>query len=75
MNSKIKKMVVFIVAILAISIIPTMSKAAYSAKMDIVPDKTSVKPGDTINVVINLKDVKEMSVNAHSGFSSFPPNS
>ena len=59
MNSKIKKMVVFIVAILAISIIPTMSKAAYSAKMDIVPDKTSVKPGDTINVVINLKDVKE----------------
>lgn len=59
MNSKIKKMVVFIVAILAISIIPTMSKAAYSAKMDIVPDKTSVKPGNTINVVINLKDVKE----------------
>ncbi len=59
MNSKIKKIVVFIVAILAISIIPTMSKAAYSAKMDIVPDKTSVKPGDTINVVINLKDVKE----------------
>lgn len=59
MKKKLKLIIILIIAIVAISIIPTMSKAAYSAKMDIVPDKTSVKPGDIINVVINLKDVKE----------------
>lgn len=76
MKKKLKLIIILIIAIVAISIIPTISKAEYSAKIEVVADKTNVKPGDTVNVTIRLKDVKDAGtgVNAVSGIMKYDSN-
>lgn len=57
MKSKLTIVIAMIIAIMLIGGMVTSVDAAYSAQVQMVPNKTEVNPGETINVVINLTNV------------------
>ncbi len=63
MKTKLKIMLVLLVMALIIAV-ATNVKAEYSAKVTMAPDKTEVKPGDTVTVVVNLVNVVDAGTGA-----------
>ena len=75
MKTKLKSIVVIFITIMIIGMLPTIVKAEYSAKVTMTPNETEIKPGDTINIVIDLKDVVEAGtgVNEMEGTIEYDP--
>ena len=64
MKTKLKMVVIIMMAIMIIGMLTTNVRAVYSAEVEMVPDKTEVNPGDTVNVVVNLVDVVDAGTGA-----------
>lgn len=76
MKTKLKMIFVVIMAIMLITVFTTSVKAEYSATVTMTPDKTNVKPGDIITVVVNLEDVVDAGTGASEmgGYVAFDKN-
>ena len=59
MKTKLKTILVLLVAVMVIGVLSTTVKAEYSAEVKMTPDKTEVKPGDTVTVVVELVNIVE----------------
>ena len=59
MKMKSKTLLIILISmVLVLGMLTTTVKAAYSAKIQMVPEKTTVQPGDTIKVVVNLANIQ-----------------
>mgnify|MGYP005796925329 CR=1 FL=1 len=59
MKTKLKTILIILIMIMMIVMLSTTVKAVYSATIEMVPDKTNVKPGDTVSIAINLVDLTD----------------
>ena len=59
MKVKAKTLIVILTSmILVLGVLTSTVKAAHSAKIEMVPEQTEVRPGETIEVVVNLTGVE-----------------
>ena len=59
MKTQLNTLLIVLIMIMMIVMLSTTVKAVYSATIEMVPDKTEVKPGDTVSVAINLVDLTD----------------
>lgn len=60
MKMKSKTLLIVLIAMaLILGMLTTTVKAAHSAQIQMVPEKTTVQPGETIKVVVNLTNVQD----------------
>ena len=64
MKTKLKTILVLLVAVMVIGVLSTTVKAEYSAEVKMTPDKTEVKPGDTVTVVVELVNIVDAGTGA-----------
>ena len=76
MKTKLKMILIILMAIMLIAVFTTSVKAEYSATVTMVPDKTEVNPGDTVSVVVNLEDVVDAGTGASemAGYVEYDSN-
>ena len=76
MKTKLKMILIILMAIMLITVFTTSVKAEYSATVTMVPDKTEVNPGDTVSVVVNLEDVVDAGTGASemAGYVEYDSN-
>lgn len=70
MKTNLKIILVLLISIMMICMLATTVKAEYSASVRITPDKTEVRPGDTINLTIefyDMVDVNDTGANSMEG--------
>lgn len=60
MKVSLKSIAIILITMMLIAVLPTTVKATYSATVSIQPDKKEVKPGDTVTLVIVLKDIEDV---------------
>lgn len=57
MKTNFKTVLILLILAMVVTLLPTTVRAEYSATVSITPDKTKVQPGDTVNLVVELKDI------------------
>ena len=70
MKTRLKAILIILMAVMLITAFTTSVKAEYSAEVEMTPDKTEVNPGDTVTVIVNLVNV----VDAGTGASEMAGN-
>ena len=60
MKMKSKTLLIILISmVLVLGVLTTTVKAVHSAQIEMVPEKTTVQPGDTVKVVVNLTNVQD----------------